>query len=114
MLMNSVPHGNATPSHSIDTTVHQWRATPPSALPIATVTYGPITSAKLAASAAMPENTAVPSVSLRTIDDCSSRGCCSEDIQSFPAIAMMRARRSSNPLYRRNTWRVVAGLQYVE
>ena len=35
MLMNSVPHGKAAPNHAVATIVHQCRATPPSALPIA-------------------------------------------------------------------------------
>src|ERR1700686_4717211 len=35
MLIVSVPHGNAVPSHFAATRVHQCRATPPSALPIA-------------------------------------------------------------------------------
>jgi len=35
ILINNVPHGNVAPNHAVATKVHQCRATPPSALPIA-------------------------------------------------------------------------------
>src|ERR1700730_199836 len=39
ILMNSVPHGKVAPNHAVAKSVHQCRATPPRALPIAIHRY---------------------------------------------------------------------------